>query len=85
MSLDLFMNDACPKCRKLIKMTAVEPHPTNHGLAVHKFECASCGPVTSKILYRLPLPEQSPSFLRQRGESAPPVNIFSSEPSALSV
>ncbi len=34
MSLDLFMNDACPKCRKLIKMTAVEPHPTNHGLAV---------------------------------------------------
>jgi len=30
----------------------VEPHPTNRGLAVHKFECASCGPVTSKILYR---------------------------------
>ena len=50
MSLDQFMNDACPKW--LIKMTAVEPHPTNHGLAVHKFECASCGPVTSKILYR---------------------------------
>ena len=52
MSLDLFMNDTCPKCRKLIKLTAVEPHPTNRGLAVHKFECAGCGPVTSKILYR---------------------------------
>ena len=51
MSLDLFMNDACPKCRKLIKMTAVEPHPTHRALAVHKFECASCGPVTSEILY----------------------------------
>ena len=24
MSLDLFMNDTCPKCRKLIKLTAVE-------------------------------------------------------------
>ena len=29
MSLDVFMNDTCPKCRKLIKLTAVEPHPTN--------------------------------------------------------
>jgi hypothetical protein len=52
MSLDVFMNDTCPKCRKLIKLTAVEPHPTNRELAVHKLEGASCRPVTSKILYR---------------------------------
>jgi hypothetical protein len=54
MSLDLFMNDTCPKCRKPIKLTGVELHPTNRELAVHKFECASCGPVTTKILYRKP-------------------------------
>jgi uncharacterized LabA/DUF88 family protein len=28
----------------------VEPHPTNRGLAVHKFECASCGPVPARSL-----------------------------------
>ena len=49
MSLDLFMNDTCPKCRKLIKLTAVEPHPTHRALAVHNFECASCGPVTTRF------------------------------------
>ena len=27
-----------------IKLTAVELHPTHRALAVHKFECASCGP-----------------------------------------
>ena len=35
-----------------IKLTAVELHPTHRALAVHKFECANCGPVTTKILYR---------------------------------
>jgi hypothetical protein len=38
MSLDLFMNDTCPKCRKPLKVVAVDPHPINRELAVHKFE-----------------------------------------------
>jgi hypothetical protein len=51
MSLDLFMNDTCPRCRKLIKLTAVEPHPTSRELAVHEFGCENCGRVITKILY----------------------------------
>jgi hypothetical protein len=54
MSLDLFMNDSCPKCRKPIKLAAVGPHPNSRELAVHRFECSSCGRMTTKILYRKP-------------------------------
>ena len=54
MSLDLFMNDTCLKCRKPIKLAAVESHPTSRELAVHKFKCTSCGQITTKILYRKP-------------------------------
>jgi hypothetical protein len=54
MSLDLFMNDTCPRCRKQITLTAVELHPISRELAVHKFGCANCGHVTTKILYRKP-------------------------------
>jgi hypothetical protein len=54
MSLDLFMNDTCPKCRKPLKLAAVDPHPTRHELATHKFRCTSCGRMTTKILYRKP-------------------------------
>jgi hypothetical protein len=45
MSIDIFMNDTCPKCRKPIKLAAIEPHPISGDLAVHKFECGACGPV----------------------------------------
>jgi len=54
MSFDLFTNDTCPKCRKPIKLTDVARHPTRRDLAVHKFECADCGPVATKILFREP-------------------------------
>jgi hypothetical protein len=54
MSLDLFMNDTCPKCRKPIKLAAIESHPNSRELSVHKFECTSCGHVATKILYRKP-------------------------------
>jgi hypothetical protein len=54
MSLDLFMNDTCPKYRKQIKLGTVEPHPKRRELAVHRFECASCAHVTTKNLYRKP-------------------------------
>jgi hypothetical protein len=54
MSLDLFMNDTCPKCRKPIKLTSVDPHPRNRELALHEFKCANCGCATIKVLYRKP-------------------------------
>jgi hypothetical protein len=50
MSIDLFMNDTCLKCRKPIKETSVTPHPTRHELAIHEFACADCGVVKTKIL-----------------------------------
>ena len=52
MSFDLFMNDTCPKCSKPIKLTTVAPHPTRRDLAVHNFECADCGLVARKTLFR---------------------------------
>ena len=52
MSFDLFMNDTCPKCRKLITFAAIEPHPTRRDLAVHKFKCGNCGATKTKILFR---------------------------------
>ena len=54
MSFDLFMNDTCPKCRKPIKETTVTPHPTRYDLSIHKFECADCGVVKTKILLLKP-------------------------------
>jgi ssDNA-binding Zn-finger/Zn-ribbon topoisomerase 1 len=52
MSVDLFMNDTCPKCRKPLKPAVIEPRLTRHSLAVHKFECSNCGAVQTKVLFR---------------------------------
>jgi hypothetical protein len=52
MPFDLFMNDTCPRCRKPIRLTIIEQHPTRADLSVHKFECADCGGVTTKTLFR---------------------------------
>ena len=54
MSVDLSMNDTCPKCRKEIKLTAIRPHSTDYELAVHTFGCANCGCLTTKTFYRRP-------------------------------
>ena len=54
MSLDLFMNDTCPRCRKPIELAVVEQHPTGRDLSVHKYKCADCGIVKTKILFRKP-------------------------------
>jgi hypothetical protein len=51
MSLDIFMNDTCLKCRKPTKLAGIKTLPTSRKLAVHKFECKSCGHVTTKTLY----------------------------------
>jgi ssDNA-binding Zn-finger/Zn-ribbon topoisomerase 1 len=52
MSFDLFMNDTCPKCRKPLKPAAIEQHDARRDLAVHKFDCANCGAVKTKIVFR---------------------------------
>jgi ssDNA-binding Zn-finger/Zn-ribbon topoisomerase 1 len=52
MSFDLFMNDTCPRCRKPIKLAHVDQHPTRRDLTVHKFECAKCGGVTTRVVFR---------------------------------
>jgi ssDNA-binding Zn-finger/Zn-ribbon topoisomerase 1 len=59
------MNNTCPKCRKPIKLAAIEPHPISGDLAVHKFECGACGPVLTKIL------------LRKRNKSSPGLAAWS--------
>jgi hypothetical protein len=50
MSIDIFMNDTCPKCRKPIRLRSITPHPTRYDLAIHNFECADCGVVKTKTL-----------------------------------
>jgi hypothetical protein len=35
MSIDLFMNDTCPECRKPIRRTTITPHATRRDLAIH--------------------------------------------------
>jgi len=52
MSLDLFMNDTCQKCRKPLMPAIIEPHQTRRSLAVHKWECPNCGATQTKILFR---------------------------------
>jgi ssDNA-binding Zn-finger/Zn-ribbon topoisomerase 1 len=52
MSFDLFMNDTCPRCRKPIKLARTEQHPTRRDLTVHKFECAKCGGVATRVVFR---------------------------------
>ena len=52
MSFDLYMNDTCPRCCKPIERAVVEQHPTRRDLSVHKFKCADCGIVKSKVLFR---------------------------------
>jgi hypothetical protein len=54
MSIDLFMNDTCPKCRKAFKETTVTPHPTRYDLAIRNSECVDCGVVKTRILLLKP-------------------------------
>jgi hypothetical protein len=50
MSLFVYIDDACPKCRTKIHHSVIDPHPTNRDLAIHKFECVDCGVVKTKII-----------------------------------
>jgi hypothetical protein len=35
-----------------LRLAVVEQHPSRRDLAVHKFDCADCGRVKTKILFR---------------------------------
>jgi hypothetical protein len=50
MSLTLFVDDTCPKCRKTILHSSIEPHLTRRDLALHKLDCTECGYVKTEII-----------------------------------
>jgi hypothetical protein len=50
MSLTLFINETCPKCRKPIMHGVIEAHPSRRDIALENFVCADCGPVKTKII-----------------------------------
>jgi hypothetical protein len=49
MSLTLFVDDTCPKCRKPVRLAVIELHPSRPDLAIHNFQCVDCGPVKAKV------------------------------------
>jgi phage FluMu protein Com len=50
MSLTLFIDDTCPRCRKPVKLSVIEAHPTSRHLAIHNYQCIDCGPVLAKVI-----------------------------------
>jgi ssDNA-binding Zn-finger/Zn-ribbon topoisomerase 1 len=50
MSLTLYVDDTCPKCRKPIKVAVIELHPSCPDLAIQNFQCVDCGSVKSKVI-----------------------------------
>jgi hypothetical protein len=51
MSFDLFMNDICPSCRKPTKVR-IERDPNRRDLSRHKWACAECGAVTTRVRFQ---------------------------------
>ena len=49
MSVTLYTNEPCPRCRETIRQTTIDLHPTRAGLAIHNFECVDCGLVKCKV------------------------------------
>jgi hypothetical protein len=62
MSMIFYFKDPCPKCSKPIMHAVVEPHPSSRDLAIHKLNCADCGPIKT-ILLSLKPPVKSPPGL----------------------
>ena len=50
MSLNLYFNEPCPKCRKPIMQSVIEPHPGRTDVAILNFHCADCGPIKTVVL-----------------------------------
>jgi hypothetical protein len=53
--MNLFTHEDCPRCRKPIRLSTIEPHPSRRDEALHMFECADCGPVKTKVLSLRPM------------------------------
>ena len=50
MSLTLSIVDTCPRCRKPVKLSVIEAHPTIRDLAIHNYQCVDCGPVLAELI-----------------------------------
>jgi hypothetical protein len=50
MSLVLSSGEVCPRCHKAPMQGVVEAHPSRSDIALHNFECGTCGPVRTKII-----------------------------------
>jgi hypothetical protein len=50
MSFIVYAENVCPRCHKAIMQSVFERHPSCQDLALHKFICADCGPVKTKII-----------------------------------
>jgi hypothetical protein len=37
MSLTIFIDDPCPRCRRPVKPVVIEPHPSYRDLAIHNY------------------------------------------------
>ena len=79
MSLILFVQDTCPKCRKPIHQATIDLHPTDRDLALQNFTCANCGAVKTKMLSLKP--DKPSSQLSASAGSNQLTNDFVSLPS----
>ena len=55
MSLTLLIRTPCPKCRKPVKVRAIELLLARRELAIQYFQCADCGDVQAKFISLKPL------------------------------
>ena len=55
MSFRLFIDTACPKCHKPVKVCAIELHPTRGEIAIQYMQCADCGEVEAGFIALKPL------------------------------
>lgn len=44
MALIIPIRGFCPHCRRIIRLSTIEPHPVRDDVAIHTFTCAACGP-----------------------------------------
>ena len=69
MPLTLFINSTRPRCRKPVKLSAIELHPTRPDLAIYNYHCIDCGSVKVGII-SLKQPETTPAS-KSNGEVQP--------------
>jgi hypothetical protein len=65
MSLTLFVDDTCPKCRNSIMQSIIEPHPTRRDLALHRFDCVGCGHVKTETIVLEPAAASPDSRMKE--------------------